>query len=465
KDIIWFHCVIWPCMLRSAGLALPKRVFAHGFITAGDGRKMSKTLGNVVDPHAMCNRYPVDTFRWYMMREAAFGSDLAFSECSLMAMHNAELCDTLGNLVHRTVSLCDKYNAGTVPAPLLEGPAAVWAGPFDVEKLRSELAAAFADCAVQQACILTMAALRDTNKFLTEAEPWKMGEQRAAERLEVVRTSMEAVYVLAHFLAPVIPMAGTAVFHKLGQGPVPIPTLRTDYRNLAAGTRVAVGRILFKKMEAPEAAAAAADVAAAGGGEKGNSKGKGKGGGAENGAARKGGGGGAAEDSRDETDPSRLDIRVGVIMRAWPHPESEKLFCEEIDIGETAPRLIASGLRAFYSTEDLQERRVLVLANLKARPMAGFKSEGMVLCASDAAHTTVAFIDPPAAAAIGTRIVFPGYVGEPAPAVQITKKKTLEKVMPRLRTDAAGVPGCDGTPFVAGEAGACASPLPDAVVS
>ncbi|VEU38260.1 unnamed protein product [Pseudo-nitzschia multistriata] len=162
-------------------------------------------------------------------------------------------------------------------------------------------------------------------------------------------------------------------------------------------------------------------------------------------------------------DVSALDIRVGKIVKAWHHPDSEKLFCEEIDLGEEAPRQIASGLRAFYKTEELEGRRVLVLCNLKSRKLVGFPSHGMVLCASNADHTAVECMEPPEDAPIGTRIMFEGYDGEPEPENKIAKKKIFEKVAPDLKTDANGVcvwKGAACTPSIKASKG-----MPNAQVS
>lgn len=139
-------------------------------------------------------------------------------------------------------------------------------------------------------------------------------------------------------------------------------------------------------------------------------------------------------------DVSALDIRVGKIVKVWPHPEAEKLFCEEIDVGEDAPRQIASGLRPFYKTEELENRRVIVLCNLKKRNLVGFPSHGMVMCASNADHTAVEYMEPPADAKIGERVLFEGYEkGDPEPENKIAKKKVFEGIAPDLKTNAEGI--------------------------
>jgi aminoacyl tRNA synthase complex-interacting multifunctional protein 1 len=163
-------------------------------------------------------------------------------------------------------------------------------------------------------------------------------------------------------------------------------------------------------------------------------------------------------------DPTTLDIRVGIIVKVWPHPESDKLFCEEIDIGEEKPRQIASGLRAFYSEDEMQGARCVVMTNLKGRKMAGFKSEGMVVCASNADHTEVKLLQPPPGAKPGDRFSFPGYTGEPITPAQVEKRKILEKCMPLFKTDAEGIACFDKAPFTIEGQGQCARTLPNATV-
>lgn len=183
----------------------------------------------------------------------------------------------------------------------------------------------------------------------------------------------------------------------------------------------------------------------------------------------------SAPASADGLDPSKLEMKVGLIVKCWNHPESDKLLCEEIDLGEGNTRTIASGLRAFYTAEEMQGKKVLVLANLKERPMAGFKSQGMVLCASNHDHTSVKLLEVPETAVVGDRVDIAGFVGEPAPPAQVAKKKIFESLVPfvshlhtpsslflilsfpllvppflsfsKLRTDNHGIPSWNKIPF------------------
>jgi aminoacyl tRNA synthase complex-interacting multifunctional protein 1 len=162
------------------------------------------------------------------------------------------------------------------------------------------------------------------------------------------------------------------------------------------------------------------------------------------------------ESSSAEIDISSLDIRVGLITKAWEHPEADKLYCEEIDLGEeSGPRLIASGLKAYYTVEEMNVgRKVLVVANLKSRKLVGVPSHGMVLCASSADGTSVQFIQPPVDAVVGERITVQGYVGEPATENQVLKKKILDSVFPHLKTNNDCVATYKGVPLMT-TAGPC----------
>lgn len=163
----------------------------------------------------------------------------------------------------------------------------------------------------------------------------------------------------------------------------------------------------------------------------------------------------AAPPAADEAPPrfSTLDVRVGRIVEAWEHPDSDKLFCERIDVGEAEPRQIASGLRAHYKLDELADRLVLVVCNLKPAKLAGFESNGMVFCASSADKSKVEFVDPPAGAPPGARVLAlseaaaPPADVEPASSNQMKKKKLLEKMSAGLQTDAGRVATYLGEPL------------------
>ncbi|CAM9158865.1 unnamed protein product [Ectocarpus sp. 8 AP-2014] len=454
KDITWFHCVIWPCILKSAGLPLPKTVYAHGFVAAADGRKMSKSLGNVIDPHDICDQYAVDTFRWYICREAIFGCDLSFSKRALVLAHNSELCNTFGNLVHRSLSLMHKYNNGNVP----ERQVGFDFFPFDFAATRRDVDAAMANYALQDACAVAMEALRETNKFLQESEPWmrKCDEDRPY-RLECVRVCLEAVYCVNHLLVAFLPTACTRVFEKLGLPPVPIASLKPDFSNIPAGTKVTVGSILFGMLDLPDEVAAV-PAAPGGAGEQLQTQKAAKPAAV---AMANGGGSGGAGGGEAEGDPfSRIEIKVGRITKAspssgrvWNHESKEHLYCEEIDVGEGEPRAIASGLREHCTPEEMQGRLVLVVCNLKPAKFAGFASNGMVLAAKSA-DGKVELVRPPEGSVVGERARVEGSEGEPLTPAQVKKKKAFEELAKHLRTDDDKVATYQGKPITT-SGGAC----------
>lgn len=213
---------------------------------------MSKSYNNTVDPHDLLKKYPIDTIRYYCCASITYGADLNFSEETLIAMHNSELADILGNLVHRVLTLCGKYCQGVIP-DTTHDPA--FAQPFDLAALKASVSADLASCAINGATFKAMEAARATNRFLTEAEPWKMkGADQEGRRMAVVRTALEAVYAFSHFLAPVIPQAAHRIFQSLHTGPRSVFNLRDDFYNLSPGTPVTLGDILFAKIEDAESA-------------------------------------------------------------------------------------------------------------------------------------------------------------------------------------------------------------------
>ena len=183
---------------------------------------------------------------------------------------------------------------------------------------------------------------------------------------------------------------------------------------------------------------------------------------AEGGGGGGGGDAGAAATTEKDVNISVVDIRVGKIVKAWEHPEADKLWAEEIDVGLEKPLQVCSGLREFKTLEDMTNADVLVICNMKPNKMRGLSSEAMVLCASNADHTKVDFVKPPSGAQIGERVAFEGFEGEPEKVLN-PKKKQLEKVLPKLKTDADGVACYDGKKAMT-SAGPCSSSLKDCFI-
>jgi len=354
KDILWFHTVIWPCILMSAGLPIPKSVFAHGFVNDKEGKKMSKSIGNVVDPHDMLDNFDVDSFRWYLCKEAPYGGELSFSEDNMRDMHNADLCDTLGNLVHRVTTLCGKYSEGSV-IPDVPGPEVA---VLDFDAVRKAYVEKMEALALEGGANIAIQACRD-------------------ERQVIVRATLEAVYAVAHLLLPFIPGGATEIFKKLNTPPKSLGEISADLRNLAVGTKIDAGSILYERnLSEEEKKLSKADASknkklAYEEAQRLKKEKK-----AKEAAASK-----ASKNAPDQPDFTKIDIRVGQITKVWLHPEADKLYCEEIDVGEDAPRAIASGLREHYTLEEMEGRKVLVVCNLKEAKIVGFSSNGMVLAA------------------------------------------------------------------------------------
>jgi len=478
KDIVWFHAVIWPCMLMSADLPLPGGIFSHGFVNAADGRKMSKSYDNTVDPHDMLDKYPLDSIRYYLTASTTYGTDINFSEPSLVTMHNAELADTLGNLVHRGMNLCAKYCAGVIP-DVKHDPS--FQLPFDVSVLVKDVINEAKSCGLNTAVFLAMDAVRATNRFLTEAEPWKMKGENESRRVCVVRTTLEALYVLAHLLAPVMPITAEAMFEKLGTSPVPILTLKSDMYNLIPGTPVTVGEILFHKIDSEilaemvsaskikaekskEMAVATKKIIS--NDKKNNEKKEKK---KDDNEEKKTESKEKKEkkekkkDTEESTvdsnqcDFSKIDLRVGQIVRVWNHETADRLYCEEIDIGEASPRQVASGLREHYTLEQMQGRKLIVVCNLKPAKMMGFISAGMVLAAKSA-DGKVELVSPPENAVVGERVVVEGLVNDssntPWTESRVKKYKVWENMSKDLKTRTDLVACWQGQPLLT-SAGHC----------
>ncbi|KAL7555799.1 hypothetical protein ACA910_002265 [Epithemia clementina (nom. ined.)] len=441
KDILWFHTVIWPTLLMSANIPLPKTVFAHGFVNDKDGKKMSKSLGNVVDPHDMLDQFDVDSFRWYLCKEAPNGGELSFSQDSMQDMHNADLCDNIGNCVNRATTLCGRFCVdGLVPdvPPPERPPIADWSTVL--QNYQAKMNA----YELQAGCQIAVKGFSDINGWLQEEAPWaKKGDEHAELRQVIVRGALEAIYALAHLLLPFMPVSGKKIFQMVGTEPVVLSELKDNaMRNLKAGTKIdTTGQVLYEKLLSEEEKKASAAKKKDDYEESRRKKQEAK-------RAQAAAASAANNVDPNQSDFTKLDIRVGQIVKVWHHETADKLFCEQINVGnkeegsdEVKLREIASGLREHYTLEEMQDKKVLVLCNLKPQKMLGFESNGMVLAASitipdesgggGGGKKVVELVAPPEGAQIGERVVIAGLgdEGEPWTAAQVKKRKVLEAVM------------------------------------
>jgi methionyl-tRNA synthetase len=254
KDILRFHAVYWPAFLMSAGVAPPLGVFAHGWWTV-EGQKMSKSLGNVVDPYDMVTRYGADAFRYFLLREVSFGLDGDFSERELVRRANSELADKLGNLLNRSLGMLARYFGSAVPAPEAQEPA-----DAPLRALGGEAAgavdAAMEEVAFHKALSAVIDLVTKANEYVQATEPWALAKDPAKRgRLgTVLYNALEAARLAALLMAPFTPTAAQKMWEALVPGGAPVEGARLEaagaWGGLAAGAVLPKSCIVFPKIEA-----------------------------------------------------------------------------------------------------------------------------------------------------------------------------------------------------------------------
>jgi methionyl-tRNA synthetase len=218
KEIIRFHCLYWPALLLSAGLPLPRRIFAHGWLTQ-EGKKISKTTGNSVDPRALVAEFGADAVRYYFLRAIPFGQDGDVSRQGFVARYNADLANDFGNLIQRATSLASRHSAATSAANARPG-AAEEALRVQAETLSARVAAAFDALALHDAITAVGAFVGEANRYIEASAPWALARQGATERLALVLDHLvEAARLAAWFYAPIIPRAATEAHRRLAGTP------------------------------------------------------------------------------------------------------------------------------------------------------------------------------------------------------------------------------------------------------
>jgi len=243
KDIVWFHAIIWPCMLLSTNIPLPKTVLCHGFVNGPDGRKMSKSYGNVINPVEVLAKYSSDSLRFYIMSSATFGSDFNFSEDAMIRTNDYELAANLGNLVHRALSLTVKVFNSQVP---LEDSEEL----YSIRELKTSVALEYDNFRIQSAIEIILTVLNITNKYLTDKAPWQIsGEDATKQKAVILRSVLESLFICAHFCAPVIPNSMEKFFKAIG---TPMTTLDklNSWGNLKPGTQIyPMEQVLFERIQ------------------------------------------------------------------------------------------------------------------------------------------------------------------------------------------------------------------------
>ena len=403
KEILRFHTILWPAMLMALDLPLPKRVFGHGWLLMNGG-KMSKSVGNVVDPVILCDRYGVDAIRYFLLREIPFGNDGMFTNEALINRINSDLANDLGNLLSRTVAMCEKYFGGTVSKTA--GSEAI---DTELEEMISALPAKVAEdmdnLTIPQALAEIFAVVQRANKYIDETAPWALAKDPAnQDRLACVLYHLcEALRVCAILLNAYLPSTAPKMMEQLG---LSADSLKLDLAayGLQESYTVHKGEPLFPRIDvAKEIAHLKAEdekrKAAAEAAKKEKE--------AKEAAAK------AAEqpaaDLEHEAEISfddfcKVEMRVAEVRACETLKESKKLLHLTVFDGERE-RCILSGIAKWYSPEDLIGKKVGIVANLAPRPMMKGKyvSEGMIV-ASDTADGGCAIAFYPDNVPAGSRI-------------------------------------------------------------
>ena len=404
KDILRLHAVYWPCMLKAAGIEPFKRLRVHGYWTA-NGRKISKSLGNAVNPLEEIQKFGLDVYRYFNAREMSFGSDGDYSAKALAGRNNAELADDLGNLLSRVTAMIAKYFGGNMPAA--ENPTeADQALVAELDRLRDELPGHLERCSIHAFLERVNHTVVLTNRYLTEQAPWTRAKEGNLARVgTILAVASRMLAGVGRLLYPVMPGKMTDLLAAYG---LPKPE-RLKNAAVPAGIRIEPAKPLFPQLEAPEPAAEAAEaVAAAPGaaeksGETGPAAEAAQAVAAAPGAAEKSGETGPAAKEEVAVKKSaasgdvaaqpaplkaeitiddfvKVDLRIATVLEAEPVPRTDKLMRLTIDIG-VEKRQIVAGIAEHYKAQDLVGRQIVVVANLAARKLKGLESKGMLLAA------------------------------------------------------------------------------------
>ena len=366
KEIVRFHSIIWPAMLMSMGLPLPKHVYGHGWLVI-DGGKMSKSKGNVVDPYALSEMFGVDALRFFLLRTFPFGSDGNFSNELLISTINTDLANKLGNLVSRTTGMVEKYFGGKLPVDREDAPE-----DCDLKKtvcvLRDRYEAEMDKLQLQNGIDEVFKVIDRANKYIDETAPWVLGkdESKRARLATVLYNLLETIRVCTTLLTPVMPESCDKIFAKIGAGTEEHTWDKANVRGaLPAEVQVAKGENLFPRVDTEKALAELEAMQE---------------------AQKK-----AAlpaielepyvEQEVDFDTFLKSDFRAVKIKNCEAVKKSDKLLKFTLDDGSGTDRIIVSGIHHYYEPEKLIGKTVMAILNLPPRKMMGIPSCGMLISA------------------------------------------------------------------------------------
>lgn len=346
KDILKPHGIFWPCMLKAAGIAPYRHLNVHGYWNI-DAGKMSKSLGNIVKPMDLSSKYGLDAFRYFLLRDMVFGLDSDFSEEALVKRLNSDLANDLGNLVSRSTTMASNYFDGLLPTPetLEEEDLSVRDASLKaIDAYRAEMEG----FAFHKALITVWEVISTVNKYIDTTKPWTLAKSDREHLGTVLHTITEAIKVVSVLLWPFMPQSAERIQHQLGYSHV---GLELPFEGAKKWGKTKPARPISK---APGLFPRV-----------------------------------TLDEEPEEGEPGlvsleefqRLDIRVGTIQEAEAIPGSDKLLKLTIDIGEV--RTIVAGLAQHYTVHELNNKQVIVLANLKPVKLRGVESQGMILAAED----------------------------------------------------------------------------------
>lgn len=360
KEIVRFHSLIWPSILMALGEPLPKQIFGHGWITFGDGGKMSKSKGNVIDPFVLCDRYGVDALRFHLLREMVFGSDMPYSNEMMFNRYNSDLANDLGNLVSRTVAMTNKYFGGTLPVEkeftdadndLLE----------QLDLLPDYVSENYGNLHFSDALERIFRVIARTNKYIDENEPWKLAKDDSMKpRLAAVLYNLlDSVRRVTILLTPVMPHTAPLIYEQIGAGDDITGWYDSAKKHLLpADVTVKAGPVLFPRIDVEKELKELEALAP------------------------------KKEEEPSDLEPLKeltkydnfaaLDLRAVKVLECEKVPKSDKLLKFKVDDG-FGERQVLSGIAKYYKPEELIGKTLAMIVNLEPRKMMGFESNGMIL--------------------------------------------------------------------------------------